>query len=73
MSAFETIAIPFIVIGNKQFLGLYDVKRLQLEDFVERFEHCFDSSEPASQGLLGYFYYPEGKPKETELSDPFPG
>lgn len=63
---FQTIAIPFKTVYNKQFLGLHDIKRLHLEDFVEQFKHCFDSSEPACHGLMGYFYYPEGKPKETE-------
>jgi hypothetical protein len=63
VSKFETVEIPFKIIGNKLFLGMYDVKRLHLEDFVEQFKHCFDSIEPTYKGLFGYFYYPEGKPR----------
>jgi hypothetical protein len=66
VSVFETIEIPFKPVGNKQFLGLYDVKRLQLEDFIRRFKHCFDAYEPACQGMVGYYYYPEGKENDKD-------
>lgn len=66
MSEYQTVEVPFKTIGNKQFLGLYDIKRLNLEDFVERFKHCFDFYEAACQGMCGAFYYPEGVPKEIK-------
>lgn len=57
MSEFETVAIPFKVIGNRQVLtGLQMVQEPWLADFVKSFPDCF-AFEPNRDIAV---YYPDG-------------
>lgn len=61
----RTVEIPFRVVGNKQLLTCYDIKLLGLEDFVERFKHCFDFYSPVIEGIHGAYFYPDGVPSNV--------
>ena len=57
MSAFETIEVPFIQVGNRQCLikkQLMEDPRLQ--EFINRFPTCFER-DPCCEV---YWYYPDG-------------
>jgi hypothetical protein len=43
MSKYETVAVPFITIGNKQVLTDSQLdEQPWLREFIERFRHCFE-------------------------------
>ena len=59
MSIYETIAIPFKMQGNRQYLTRQQIENSPyLTDFIEQFPHCFE----ADPVYDVYWYYPKGRP-----------
>jgi hypothetical protein len=41
--SYETVAVPFITIGNRQVLTAEQACEMPwLREFIERFQHCFE-------------------------------
>lgn len=57
MSEYQTVAVPFELLGNRQVITDRQIAEMGwLMDFIERFPKCFERSE------VGFYYvfYPEG-------------
>lgn len=56
---FETVAIPFKLMGNRQVLTDQQIaEHAYLRDFVKAFAHCFEH-DPVSDVMV---FYPDGRP-----------
>lgn len=59
MNKFQTIAIPFTLMGNRQVLTSQQLVQHQwLADFVSQFKDCFEAD--LNPDVL--VFYPKGKP-----------
>ena len=60
MSRYETIAIPFQIQGDRQFLSEQQLMEMpELRNFMERFPHCFEH-DPVR---CVWWFYPDSKPE----------
>lgn len=58
MPRYETIAIPFQIKGNRQYLTELQLAEIpELGDFIKRFPHCFERDPVAEL----WWFYPDGK------------
>lgn len=57
----ETVAVPFIQVGDRQCLTLEQVAEHEwLAKFVQDFAHCFEADPP----LNVFWFHPRGKPNK---------